>query len=424
MKITKLSLGSLRNVPRNVWATTLTSFLTDISSEMIFTLVPLFLANVLGISTALIGLIDGISETTSSLLKGFSGWLSDRLGRRKGLAVAGYSLSSVAKPFLYIATTWYGVLAVRFVDRVGKGIRTSPRDALIADSTDEHHRGIAFGLHRAGDTAGAVVGLAIALLVVLATQAQALEMSNETFRQLVLIGIVPGFLAVAVLVIGAREPKRVKSASAAPQDAPTEQKISLRFGALNRDFRVFLVVVAIFALGNSSDAFLILRAQERGLNVPGVLGMLITFNLIYSIFSGPLGALSDRLGRRRLIVAGWLGYGLIYIGFALAETGAQIWLIFGLYGLYYAAVEGTARALVADLIPVEQRGTAYGYYNAVVGLMALPASLLAGILWQGIGTWQGLGPSAPFAAGALLALTAVTLWLIYSRSRRGAAVSA
>lgn len=386
---------SIKTLPRNVWAATLTSFLTDVSSEMILTLLPLFLSNVLGTPAAVIGLIEGIAETTASLLKIVSGWLSDRLGNRKWLAVAGYALSAVSKPFLYVATTWGGVLAVRFADRVGKGIRTAPRDALIADSAGPQHRGLAFGLHRAGDTAGAVVGLTIALLVVLATQSQSLELTRATFQDLVVISTIPALIAVFVLVIGAREIKK--------SGAKNGGGIKLSFGALSREFKYFLIVIAIFTLGNSSDAFLVLRAQERGLTVAEVIAMLITFNLIYSLASGPLGAWSDRIGRERLIIGGWLIYGLIYLGFAVAGAGWQIWLVYALYGLYYAAVEGTAKAFVADLIPAEQRGTAYGLYNAVVGLMAFPASLLAGLLWQ------GLGPGAPFVAGAVLALVSAFL---------------
>jgi MFS family permease len=398
----------LKALPRNVWVTTLTSFLTDVSSEMLIHLIPLFLANVLGVSTAVIGLIEGIAETTSSLLKGVSGWLSDKLHGRKWIAVAGYGLSAFSKPFLYFATSWAGVLAVRFADRAGKGIRTSPRDALLADSVDEHHRGAAFGLHRAGDTFGAVLGLVIALVIVLATQAQSLDLSRSTFQILVLVGIIPAFLAVAVLAFGAREiPFKTRS-----------ETVRHNFGAMSSDFKYFLLVAAIFTLGNSSDGFLVLRAQERGLSVAGVLGMLITFNLIYAVFSGPLGALSDRIGRKRLILGGWLVYGVLYLGFALAASAAQIWIIFGLYGLYYAAVEGTGKALVADLIPEEQRGTAYGFYNATIGLMALPASVLAGVLWQGIGGWTGFGASAPFIAGAILALIASGLFALHWRGRR------
>lgn len=394
---------SLKTLPRNVWAALGTSFLTDISSEMIFNLVPLFLANVLGASTAVIGLIDGIAETTSSLLKAVSGWLSDRLGSRKWLAVSGYGLSALAKPLLYFAASWPGVLAVRFADRAGKGIRTAPRDALIADSVGPQQRGIAFGLHRAGDTAGAVVGLLIALLVVLATQAQALTLDRATFQMLVLVSVIPGALGVIVLALGAREVARGPRAAGA----------RLTFGALSGDFKRFLLVIGVFTLGNSSDAFLILRAQERGLSVAGVLAMLLTFNLLYAVFSGPLGALSDRVGRRWLLVGGWLVYGALYLGFAAAADAWQVWALFALYGLYYAAAEGTAKAFVADLVPPAQRGTAYGFYNATVGLMALPASVLAGALWQGIGGWPGFGPAAPFIAGAGLALTACGLLVIW-----------
>jgi len=398
---------------RNVWVTTITSFLTDVSSEMINNLLPLFLANVLGVSMAVIGLIEGIAEMTSSFLKAFSGWLSDKIGNRKWLAVAGYAISACAKPFFYFVTTWGGVLAIRFADRTGKGIRNSPRDALIADSTDEQHRGIAFGVHRAGDTAGAVLGIGIALLVVLATQAGSLTLSRDTFQILVLIGIIPAFLAVIALATLAKE---------APRKKTSIQPMRLNWGALSPDFKFFLLIVGIFTLGNSSDAFIILRAQERGLTIADILGMLLMFNLIYAVFSSPLGALSDKIGRKRILIGGWLVYGVLYLCFALATDGMQIWLIYALYGLYYAAAEGTAKAMIADLIPSEQRGTAYGYYNALVGFMAFPASLLAGVLWQGVGSWTGFGASAPFLFGAMLALIAAGLLIVFGR-KRGVAVA-
>ncbi len=390
---------------KQVIVVTLTSFLTDISSEMMFNMLPLFLAQVLHAPTGIIGLIDGIAETTASLLKSISGWLSDKLRQRKWVTVAGYGLSAVSKPFLLLATSWLGVLAVRFADRTGKGIRTAPRDALIADSINERQRGAAFGIHRAGDTAGAVAGLVIALLVVLAMESQSVQLTGDTFRELVALSIVPAFLAVIVLAVGAKDvPIKIKDKSKAAR---------LSFGALNPQFRSFLFIVVIFTLGNSSDSFLILRASSLGLSVAGVLGMLITFNLVYAILSGPAGALSDRIGRRRLIVVGWLAYSAIYLGFALAANTWQVWTLYGLYGLYYGLVEGSARALIADLVPSEQRGTAYGFYNMAIGIVALPASLMAGILWQGIGSWAGLGPSAPFLAGAILSFIAVALFAMW-----------
>ncbi|MBL8133867.1 MAG: MFS transporter [Anaerolineae bacterium] len=394
------TLAGLRSLPRNVWVTTTTSFLTDISSEMIIYLIPLFLANVLGASTAIIGLIEGAAEMMSSLLKALSGWLSDRMGNRKRLTVAGYALSALVKPFLYFSGGWQSVFAVRLADRIGKGIRTAPRDALIADSIIPQNRGTAFGLHRAGDTAGAMIGMMIALLIVLATQSQSLTLSRETFQMLVIIAIIPAILGVIVLAVGVKETQRAAADHRAGRSA---------IPAFSSDFKFFLGVVFLFALGNSSDAFLILRAQERGLSVAGILGMLISFNLVYAVLSGPLGALSDRIGRRRLIISGWLIYGVIYLCFAGAMTAAHMWMIYALYGVYYAAVEGTTKALVADLTLPEQRGTAYGIYHALIGLAALPASLLAGVLWQGIGEWMGFGPSAPFVAGAMLALTASLL---------------
>ncbi|MGC8856060.1 MAG: MFS transporter [Anaerolineae bacterium] len=389
--------SSLQRLPRNVWAVTITSFLTDISSEMVLNLVPLFLANVLGVRTAIIGLIDGIAETTASLTKIASGALSDRLGKRKWLTVAGYSLSTIAKPFLYLANAWGWVLGVRFADRLGKGIRTAPRDALIADSIAPEQRGMAFGLHRAGDTLGAFVGLGLAAWIVWLSQSQASLLNRATFQKVVLISIIPAVLAVIVLAVGAHEVTGSGSRSAA-----------MRLGWENLDgrFRVFLLAVILFTLGNSSDAFILLRGQERGLNVLQVMGMTLTFNAVYSLFAGPLGAWSDRVGRRRLILGGWLAYALVYLGFALSRSGAQVWILFGLYGLYYAATEGAAKALVADLVHESQRGTAYGLYNAAVGLMALPASLIAGLLWQGVGGWGGFGPAAPFYFGASMAVLA------------------
>lgn len=385
----------------NIWVLTLTSFLTDVSSEMVLNLVPLFLANVLGVRTAIIGLIEGIAETTASLTRLYSGRLSDRLGRRKWLTVLGYGLSTLAKPFLYFADSWGWVLGVRFADRLGKGIRTAPRDALIAGSTDSAERGFAFGLHRAGDTAGAFLGLAIATLLIHLSQADQRLLARETFQRVVLWSILPAALAVLILALGARE----------VPIAPAGAGSASRREGLDRRLTAFLVVIVLFTLGNSSDAFIILRAQERGLSLLQIMAMLLTFNLVYALFSTPFGSLSDRFGRRRLLLAGWFTYSLIYLGFALAQSGWQVWLLYGLYGLYYAANEGVARAFIADLIPDARRGTAYGLYNATVGLMALPASLLAGLLWQGVGSWQGFGAAAPFYFGALLSfLAAVLFW--------------
>jgi MFS family permease len=390
---------------RNVWAVTITSFLTDISSEMLFNLLPLFLFNVLGARTAVIGLIEGVAETTASLLKVMSGWFSDRLGSRKGLALSGYSLSTLAKPFLYFATTWGWVLGVRFADRAGKGLRTAPRDALLADSVGAEQRGLAFGFHRAGDTAGAVVGLLAALGILLTMQGDEKLLNRSTFQSIVLLSMIPAILAVLVLAVGAKDVKFNSSKDPKP-------RLSLK--SLNRGFRAFLIIVILFTLGNSSDAFLILRAQNAGLSVVGILGMLITFNLVYALISGPAGALSDRVGRKRLLIAGWLFYSFVYLGFAYASSGWQAWVLMAAYGLYYGLTEGVAKAFVADLVQAERRGLAYGAYNAAVGIMSFPASLVAGLLWQGAGVWKGFGPSAPFIFGSILALIAAGMMFFIS----------
>ncbi|MBI5963642.1 MAG: MFS transporter [Chloroflexi bacterium] len=394
--------NKLRKLHPNIWIVTATSFLTDISSEMIVYLIPLFLSNVLGVRMAFIGLIDGVAETTASFVKIYSGALSDKIGKRKWLTVLGYAISTVAKPFLYFANAWGWVLGVRFADRVGKGIRTAPRDALVASSTDKANRGFAFGLHRAGDTAGAFIGIGIAALIIWLTQTNQALLSVNTFRIAVLASIIPAALAVIVLAVGTTE-------IGGPDKGSGVMRLSLK--GMDTRFKSFLFIVALFTLGNSSDSFIILRAQERGLSVLQTIFMLMTFTAIYTILSSPLGVLSDKIGRRKLMISGWFAYGLVYLGFALAQAGWQIWMLFGLYGIYYAATEGIAKALVADLVPDAQRGTAYGLFNAAIGITALPASLLAGLLWQGAGAWAGFGPSAPFLFGAALALLAsLLLW--------------
>ena len=391
--------ATIKQLPRNVWAVGLTSFLMDISSEMVINILPLFLANVLGVQTSIIGLIEGIAEATASILKLFSGWLSDKLGGRKWLAVAGYGLSAITKPFFYFANSWELIAAVRWADRIGKGIRTAPRDALVADSVTKETRGLAFGFHRAMDTAGAMIGIVIAVIVVWLAQKNTLELSKSTFQTVVLISLLPAFLAVASLAFGAKDVP-VKGQRATP-------KFSLR--GMGKPFIVFLVIVSIFTLGNSADAFLVLRAQNLGVSVTGILIMLAMFNLIYSLVSTPAGSLSDRIGRRRLIIGGWLVYAAIYMGFAFAQAAWQVWILYVAYGLYYGMAYGTANAMVADLVPENLRGTAYGTYHATIGILAFPASLIAGLLWQGAGAWSGFGPSAPFLFGGTLALIAALL---------------
>ncbi|MCJ7696436.1 MAG: MFS transporter [Anaerolineaceae bacterium] len=393
----------LKDLPRNVWAVSLTSFFMDISSEMVINLVPLFLSNYLGVQANIIGIIEGVAESTASILKVFSGWVSDKLKGRKWIAVIGYAISALVKPFFYIANSWEMIAGIRWADRIGKGVRTAPRDALVADSIKPEQRGLAFGFHRAADTAGAMLGILIAAVVVWLAQSSDLELGVGTFRTIVLISLLPAALAVLSLIIGAKDVLDRKDA--------TKPKIT--FKGLGKPFITFLVIVGIFDLGNSSDAFLVLRAQDRGMSVVGILIMLGVFNLVYTVISTPAGALSDRIGRKKVIIGGWIFYALIYMGFGLAQNATHIWILYVIYGLYYGMAYGTAKAMVADLVPVELRGTAYGTYNAILGIIDLPASLIAGLLWSGAGGWAGFGPSAPFFFGGAMALIAVVMMIVW-----------
>ena len=383
----------------NVFFMGVTSLLTDISSEMIFTLVPLFLTNVLGAAGAVVGLVGGLSEGADAIFRTFSGWFSDKLGKRKGLAVLGYSISTAAKPFLYLANSWGLVLAVRFTDRLGKGVRTSSRDALIADSISADERGRAFGLHRAMDTTGAFLGLVIAALIVyLVEGASAINISLGAFRWLIIGGVIPAVLGVLVLWLLVREKKQAAAGN-------TKSGNRLSFAGIRNSFDkrfwVFLGIMFAFTMGNSSDFFVILRAQNMGAPLLQVVFMLILFNATYAGVSLPMGMFSDKLGRRKVIILGWLIYALTYLGFAAASTIWHVYLLFILYGVYYGIVEGVTKAYVADLAPVERRGIAYGLYQGVVGLTLVAASLIAGLLWDTVST------ASPFYLGAGLAFLAM-----------------
>jgi len=392
----KQQLALIKRLPRNIWAVSATSFLMDVSSEMVLNILPLFLASVLGVQTTFIGLIEGVAESTASLLRVGSGWLSDRLKSRKWLAVAGYGLSTLVKPLFYFAGSWGAVAGARWGDRVGKGIRTAPRDAMVADSISERRRGLAFGFHRAADSAGAMLGILGALAAVWLTQGSTGALQANTFRTIVLVSLVPAVLAVFVLAIGSRETRRI----------PPSKRVKVSFRGLGRPFGLFLLIVGLFELGNSADAFLVLRAQSLGVSVLGILGMLAVFNLVYTLISTPAGILSDRLSRKTIILGGWIAYAAIYLGLGLAGKGWSMWVLYAAYGAYYGTAYGTARALVADIVPSHLRGTAYGAYSTVIGALNLPASLIAGVLWD------RLSPGTPFFFGAALAgVAALGLWM-------------
>jgi MFS family permease len=375
------------------------SLLTDISSEMIFTLVPLFLANVLGTATTIIGLVGGLSDSVDNIFRIFSGWFSDRVGNRKMIAVAGYSLSTVIKPIMYIASSWAVVLGIRFGDRIGKGVRSSPRDALIADSISPSERGKSFGIHRAMDTIGAAIGLGLAALIIYHMQGGGLELTRRSYQWIVLIGIIPAVLAVIVLLTTVKEPEKQTF------NARVKFNRQWLFG-FDKRFIVFIIVVGLFNLGQSSNFFVILRAQNLEVPLIQTVLMLVLYNVVYAGLSLPVGIISDKLGRKWVIILGWLVYAMVYLGFALASQMWQVWVLFAGYGIYSGISEGVARAFVADLVPAEKRGTAYGLYYGVVGVALLPARILAGYLWQAV------NPSSAFYFGAALALVAALSMMI------------
>lgn len=362
------------------------SFLTDAATEMIYPLLPLFLSTVLGANASFIGAIEGTAESVAALLKLASGWFSDRVKKRKPLVVIGYGIATVARPFTAIAQTAAQVLAIRVTDRVGKGIRTAPRDALLADSASDEARGRAFGFHAAMDNAGAVLGPLIAFLL--------LRHFDLSLRHVFWMAAIPGALAFFVLVIAVREVehKEMPSSSSTAHLDPT-QKLGGRFW-------YYIGIVFLFTLGNSTDAFLLLRANQLGIAVALAPILWAFLNFIKAALGTWGGALSDRFGRKPLIIAGWIVYALVYLGFAMATKQWHAWALFASYGLFYAFTEGTEKAFVADLIPKVRRGAAYGWYNLAIGLGALPASLIFGAIWD------RAGAHSAFLFGASLAIFA------------------
>ncbi len=377
----------------NVVLLGLTSLCNDISSEIIYPLLPTFLALVLKSSPAYIGLIEGVADSTASLLKLASGWLSDRLGQRKGLVVVGYAIAAVARPLIALATAPWQVLVIRFADRTGKGVRSAPRDALLAESSVQSAWGRAFGFHRAMDHLGAVVGPLIAFVLV--------SIFAEGYRTVFALAAIPGVLVLPILIFGVHEPAPVARAV----HASAALRSGVRWQAPSPPLRRFFFALLVFTLGNSTDAFLLLRA--RGLGVP-LAALPLLWSLLHvtkSLSSVPGSGLSDRLGRKWIIALGWAVYALVYIGFAWARSPVEAWLLFAAYGLFFGLTEGTERALVADLAPA-QRGGAFGYYHLIIGLAALPASVLFGELWN----WRG--PTVAFAVGAGLAAAATLLLIV------------
>jgi MFS family permease len=381
--------GWRKGLTRNVVILGFVSLLNDGASEMIYPLLPAFLTSVLGAGPAALGVIEGIAESTASLLKLYSGYVSDRVKKRKGWIVTGYTLSNVIRPLIAFSTSWLHVLALRFSDRVGKGLRTSPRDAIIADSTPAEFRGKAYGFHRAMDHSGAIIGplAATALLLVY----------HDNLKTIFLLSAVPGVLAVSMLLFGLRE-KPTEKPKSGVSSSWFNFRSSLR--EMPGGFQKFLVIVLVFTLGNSTDAFLLLRAQQLGVRVTLLPMIWVVLHIVKMISSVPGGIVSDRVGRKKVIVAGYVVYALVYAGFGAATQDWQAWTLFALYGIYFGFTEGVEKALVADFAPVHLRGSAFGLYHLVIGAGAFPASLLFGFVWQRYGS------ASAFGMGAVLALLA------------------
>ena len=379
-------------IPKAVIALGVVSFLTDLSSEMIYPLLPIFLATVLGAGAVTLGLIEGVAESTASLLKVVSGIWTDRTQKRKPLIVAGYTLSGLMRPLIGLATAWPAVLALRFADRVGKGLRTSPRDALIADVTDASARGAAYGFHRSMDHAGAVVGPLVAALL--------LNAAGLPLRQVFLLAAVPAALVLVVLLFFVKEPAIHRA------DAPAVPKLRASWSALGGDYRRLLVAVLVFTLGNSTDAFLLLRLNGAGVPAAWIAVLWSAHHAVKMAATYFGGRLADRVGPRPMIVTGWLFYAAIYLAFGWLDSAPFLIGTFLAYGFYFGLVEPAERAWVASVVPPHLRGTAFGWYHCAIGLATLPASLLFGLLWQQWGT------AVAFTTGALLAATAALLLLL------------
>lgn len=372
----------------------LVSLFNDMASEMIYPIVPIFLTTVLGAPLSIVGLIEGIAEATASIFKVVSGWLSDKFQKRKIFVSLGYSVSTISKVIIGLAHSWPLVLVGRFIDRFGKGVRTSPRDALIAESTQTGVRGRSFGLHRALDTAGAVFGPLLALLFI--------YLLKNNLRPIFFIAFIPGVIGVIILILKVQEIRKEKTG---------EEKAKLKWRDLDKPFKVFLLISVIFALGNSSDAFLILRAKNLGLTISLTILAYVLYNFTYAAFSLPAGIASDKAGPKKVLFYGFLLFSLVYLGFALVNHSFWLWLLFPVYGIYMAMTDGVGKAYISKLISPEKLGTAFGIYQTAIGLSAFFASFVAGLLWQYVSI------SAPFIYASAASLLAAFLFIGLLRNR-------
>ncbi|MBU1177485.1 MAG: MFS transporter [Patescibacteria group bacterium] len=379
-------------ISKNVFVLGLVSFFNDVASKMIYPIVPIFLTSVLGAPVAIVGLIEGIAESTASILKVISGWLSDKFQKRKPFIVAGYSFSAISKILLSLAFSWPFVLIARFIDRFGKETRNLARDALIAENSENSVRGRSFGFHRTLDTLGAVVGPMIAIL--------AIHFLDNNFRLIFFLAFIPAFIGILLLLFFVKERKKEANSS------PT---FHFNWHNLDPSFKIFLLISFIFALGNSSDAFLILRAQNLGLSVVLVVALYVLFNFTYAIFSMPAGIIADKIGPKKVLLTGFLLFSAVYLFFGLAHSSLFLWLLFPAYGMYMALTERVGKAYISNLVPQEKTGTAFGVYQTTIGLYIFFASLIAGLLWTYIGV------SVPFIFGSIMAVISAFLFVVLEK---------
>jgi len=385
----------------NIFFLGLISFFTDLSTEMVYPLIPLYLVGAFGASHVLIGIIEGIAESLASLLKVYSGYLTDRFQKKKLIAFTGYAAGLIYKIGLIFASSWMGILASRCIDRLGKGIRTSPRDVLVSESAGKQNMGKAFGFHKALDMAGAAFGIFIIYIL----------MSNSggeyDYKKLFALSMIPAVLGLFMFIF-VKEKKRTEDTAQKTQPQPFWKNIK----NIDNQLKLYLAIVFIFTLGNSSKAFMILKASDAGFNDLNVILLFLLYHAVAAAFSVPLGKLSDKIGRKNLLVPGYIVFAICYFGFAFAQSRFSFIAVFILYGLYTAMIAGVERAFVAEIAPTELKGTMLGLHSTIAGAALLPASVIAGVLWT------GFGAKIPFIFGAFLSLLAAILLLIFLKGKR------
>jgi MFS family permease len=374
-----------KDIPGNVKALGFVSLLNDAASEMIYPLLPVFLTSVLGVGAGALGVIEGIAESTASLLKLFSGWVSDKTRRRKALILAGYGVAALGRPLIAFSRYWWHVAVIRFVDRFGKGVRTSPRDALISLSAPEDVRGKAFSFHRAMDHAGAIIGPVCAMILLKA---------GMSLKNIFTWALIPGVITIFIIFFFVRE-KKIEEKT---------KKIEFKFSVLSKNFKAYLLVLVLFTLGNSSDAFLILKAKDAGISTALIPLLWIILHFVKMTTSVPGGQWSDKIGRRKVIVSGWIVYALIYLGFGFSSSMFHVWILFAFYGIYFGLTEGVEKAFVSDLVSDKFQGTAFGFYHLAVGVAAFPSSVVFGLIWQKFGSLTAFSYGASLAGIASILL--------------------